>query len=224
MGKTWESVNREELKADRLKLGVAAIAAKYDVSMGAVQHRLRILGLLARDLGLPNTAGPKPLFKPPKAELAKLYKKMTMREIAAHYGVGETIIFTRIKQYQLPPITRSERLKGHKKTDAHRAALSRAHKGKQTGADNPNWKGGITKENNRVRTSIEARIWKLKVLEAANFRCQECGVEHGSFCEHCGTRTTLHAHHIKPFAMHPELRFDPMNGEALCNRCHRLQH
>lgn len=43
-------------------------------------------------------------------------------------------------------------------------------------------------------------------------------------CTMCGTRENLHAHHIKPQALFPELRFDYDNGTALCAPCHRVAH
>jgi 5-methylcytosine-specific restriction endonuclease McrA len=34
----------------------------------------------------------------------------------------------------------------------------------------------------------------------------------------------MHAHHIKPYQTHPELRFEVSNGETLCYRCHWAEH
>jgi len=44
------------------------------------------------------------------------------------------------------------------------------------------------------------------------------------YCSHsCANRCTLvlHADHIKPFALHPDLRFELGNGRTLCEPCHR---
>jgi hypothetical protein len=43
-------------------------------------------------------------------------------------------------------------------------------------------------------------------------------------CVQCGRLEDLHAHHIKPKASYPELRFDVSNGKTLCYRCHKLEH
>jgi 5-methylcytosine-specific restriction endonuclease McrA len=40
-------------------------------------------------------------------------------------------------------------------------------------------------------------------------------------CQHCGiTGVKMHAHHIKPYASHPELRLVVSNGLTLCEPCH----
>lgn len=44
-------------------------------------------------------------------------------------------------------------------------------------------------------------------------------------CQHCGvTEVEMHAHHIKSYKDHPELRFDVSNGITLCFRCHWAVH
>lgn len=73
-----------------------------------------------------------------------------------------------------------------------------------------NYRGGITPQNRAVRRSIDYRLWRESVFARDNFTCQECGGRGGS----------LHAHHIKPFAYFPELRFAIDNGLTLCVGCH----
>lgn len=46
----------------------------------------------------------------------------------------------------------------------------------------------------------------------------------GGACKQCGSREGLHAHHIKPFSTHPELRLDVENGITLCFVCHHRVH
>lgn len=44
-------------------------------------------------------------------------------------------------------------------------------------------------------------------------------------CQHCGaTGVELHAHHVKSYKDHPELRFDVSNGITLCYACHWQVH
>ena len=66
----------------------------------------------------------------------------------------------------------------------------------------------------RDRSSHEYRIWRLSVYERDDFTCQECGQRGGK----------LNAHHIKPWATTPDLRFDTSNGVTLCEDCHKKKH
>jgi hypothetical protein len=43
-------------------------------------------------------------------------------------------------------------------------------------------------------------------------------------CMKCSSVYDLHAHHIKSFKDHSELRYDVNNGITLCGICHRLEH
>lgn len=46
----------------------------------------------------------------------------------------------------------------------------------------------------------------------------------GDRCVRCGSTDRLHAHHVKDWAGHPELRFDVDNGITVCYSCHRAIH
>lgn len=84
------------------------------------------------------------------------------------------------------------------------------------GINNHNWKGGITKENEKIRNSIEYKNWRKSVFERDDYTCQDCGKSNEN-----GKRTPLQADHIKPFAYFPELRLDINNGKTLCIDCHK---
>jgi hypothetical protein len=43
-------------------------------------------------------------------------------------------------------------------------------------------------------------------------------------CTECGSVYDLHAHHVKQYKSHPELRNDVNNGITLCGNCHRKWH
>jgi 5-methylcytosine-specific restriction endonuclease McrA len=43
-------------------------------------------------------------------------------------------------------------------------------------------------------------------------------------CTECGSVYDLHAHHIKQYKSHPELKNDVNNGITLCGPCHRKWH
>jgi 5-methylcytosine-specific restriction endonuclease McrA len=78
------------------------------------------------------------------------------------------------------------------------------------GEKNVNWRGGISPINVKIRGSKEYRIWRSAVLERDNHQCIWC----------C-SKKSLHADHIKPFALFPELRFAIDNGRTLCAHCHK---
>ena len=77
--------------------------------------------------------------------------------------------------------------------------------------NNPNWKGGITKENEKIRKTIEYKNWRRACMERDNFTCQICLKRGGD----------LEIDHIKPQSLFPELRFELTNGRTLCIPCHR---
>jgi len=100
-----------------------------------------------------------------------------------------------------------------------RGKMSQTRKGKKrtyslAGEKNPNWKGGITPENLKIRGSIELRLWREAVLARDNWTCQDCGGRGKGLC----------SHHIKTFKNYPELRSSIMNGIALCKTCHIKVH
>ena len=103
-------------------------------------------------------------------------------------------------------------------TDELRKKLSNAQLGKhyenrsivKRGEKNPNWRGGTTPENKRIRNSSRFAQWRTSVFERDNYTCQ--------FCQKRGGE--LHPDHIKPFALFPEIRFELSNGRTLCKPCH----
>lgn len=79
-----------------------------------------------------------------------------------------------------------------------------------------NWKGGSSGQSVLIRMSSEYKQWRKQVFERDNYTCQECGARNVR-----GLKLKLNADHIKPFALHPELRFDVSNGRTLCEDCHK---
>jgi len=98
----------------------------------------------------------------------------------------------------------------------HRQGKSPWNKGKKfnaiSGNRNCNWRGGVTPINEKIRKSIEYKLWRKAVYERDNYTCVWCGDN---------TSGNLNADHIKPFALFPELRFAIDNGRTLCKECHR---
>lgn len=70
--------------------------------------------------------------------------------------------------------------------------------------------------NRRIRYSKKMSLWRIGVFTRDNYTCQKCGARNGN-----GKTIILHADHIKPFALFPELRFDLSNGRTLCVPCHQ---
>jgi hypothetical protein len=103
---------------------------------------------------------------------------------------------------------------GRKKMSAAKLGKPLPH---NRGENHWNWKGGVSSENDTIRDSLEYQTWRRAVYERDNYTCQECGIRPG-----CGKAVYLHAHHIKSFALHVELRLDINNGQTLCEHCHRL--
>lgn len=82
---------------------------------------------------------------------------------------------------------------------------------KLSGENNHFWKGGVTPINQKIRTSLEYKLWRNSVYERDNYTCVWCGSKD----------KRLNADHIKPFAFYPELRFAIDNGRTLCIDCHK---
>lgn len=172
--------------------------------------------------------GPRRKFDPDPSELRRLYQTMSMRAIAEHFGVGETVVFHRIREHGI--VLDGFEKGGHRKrtgrqfSEAHKLALRRSHAGNWTGEKNPNWRGGVDRENRRLRGSEDYQRWRIAALARAGNACEGCGVKNGTVCECCGTKIRLHVHHIESFSAVPERRFDPANSEVLCPRCHDSRH
>lgn len=87
--------------------------------------------------------------------------------------------------------------------------------GTQIGEKHWNWKGGITKENKRIRSTGKWKEWRKEVFKRDNYTCQECDKKGGY----------LHPHHPIPvkecLALNwKEEIFDIDNGVTLCASCH----
>lgn len=170
-------------------------------------------------------------FDPPKEVLEKLYQQMSMRDIASKFGVGETVVWSRLKEHNISldgyESGGHRRKPGREFSKKHLSNLrkaAKARRGVYVGEKNPHWKGGLTGESQRKRSTGEYRDWKRLSLERAGFQCEKCGVEQESTCECCGTVIKLHVHHIKKVSEFPDLIHDPDNSLVLCPKCHFKEH
>lgn len=82
----------------------------------------------------------------------------------------------------------------------------------KSGSKSSLWRGGLTKINTLIRSSLEYRLWREAVFARDQYTCVFGGKDHGN---------KIQADHIKPFALFPELRFAIDNGRTLCEDCHK---
>lgn len=85
------------------------------------------------------------------------------------------------------------------------------------GENNPRWNGGHATARRTRHQQAEIQQWRRRVFHRDKYTCQSCGLmpsKHGQ----------LRAHHVLPWATHPEHRFDIDNGQTLCADCHDAVH
>lgn len=120
--------------------------------------------------------------------------------------------------------------KGHSHSDATKAILSEKAKvpkpyirgerngmSGRTGESNPNYKDGSAPERQRLYASAEWKAVIRAVYKRDGYKCLRCGSGHVG-------KKKLHAHHIKPWAGNPDVRFDLDNLVTLCRECHEWVH
>ena len=114
----------------------------------------------------------------------------------------------------------SATLMGHPVDVEIRKKISESQRGEKNhcygkmGDKAPGWKGGITPENYKIRSGLAMKGWRRAIFMRDNFTCQKCGVRGAH----------LHAHHIIPFSVDKDKRFDEDNGKTLCFDCHHNLH
>ena len=109
---------------------------------------------------------------------------------------------------------RNKSIVGTKLSTITKKKLSISHKGKKVGSLNNFWKGGITSENDSIRSSCDYKEWRKSVFERDNYTCQKTG-ERG---------TQIVAHHINNFADNKNLRLVVENGITLSKKSHEDFH
>lgn len=103
---------------------------------------------------------------------------------------------------------------GTKSCGCLRSEVLESARNNLAGENNPNWRGGITSENEVIRKSKNYVDWRLSVFGRDKYACQKCNQRGGD----------LNAHHIEAFSKNPELRTSVGNGITLCVICHREYH
>lgn len=142
-----------------------------------------------------------------KINVGRIFSKATRKRISEANKISHK--GKRLSEEHKKNISKS--LKGRKNLRIRDIGKgTRFKKGQNLGKKNPNWKGGITPLNKKIRSSVEYRLWRQAVFKRDNWTCIWCGQRGGS----------LVADHIKSFALFPELRFAIDNGRTLCRNCH----
>ena len=105
---------------------------------------------------------------------------------------------------------------GKKHTDETRKKISEVTRERTARGENHyNYSHGKSCRNLDGRRRQEYTIWRNAVFQRDHYTCQKCEDNKGG---------NLRAHHIKPYAEYPELRYDIDNGITLCHTCHELEH
>ena len=112
----------------------------------------------------------------------------------------------------------SESLMGHKQFNTGKTHFKKGDPSPNKGKKRPNisgekngfWKGGVTPEIIKLRTSTENDNWRNEVFIRDNYTCQKTGIRGGK----------LVVHHILNFSSYPDLRFDINNGITLSEKSH----
>jgi hypothetical protein len=85
------------------------------------------------------------------------------------------------------------------------------------GSNNPNWKGGISKDNYRYKKiQVERYPERVNARHYLHKRIESGKVIPKERCEHCNKKTKLHGHH--------EDYSKPLDVIWLCRPCHRKLH
>jgi 5-methylcytosine-specific restriction endonuclease McrA len=215
-------VTKEQLAALYADKSTYQIGLIFGCNEEAVRKKLIAFGIPRRRRGGWRT------FNPSREELAALYQEFSMNQIAKRFDVGETVVWKRLNEYGIK--LRDFENGGHRKkpgrefSSAHKTNISKALRGRWSGEDHPNWKGGRTEEMLKLRRSGAYKQWKREALELRSNQCERCGVKQGFVCHCCGHKVSLHVHHVESFTNVPERRFDPTNSEVLCSKCHHEHH
>lgn len=164
---------------------------------------------------------PKGVYKRIKSFSQEARKKMSEAK------KGKALSEEHRKKLSLAKIGKTSPRKGIILSKKTKEKMSEVHKGKKhslktrrkmslckRGERGYWWKGGINKENNKIRNGIEIRLWREAVFARDNWTCQECS-KRGE---------TLNAHHIFSFKDYLKLRTSIENGITLCLKCHKKVH
>lgn len=134
-------------------------------------------------------------------------------DIAAQIGCTEMNIHFWLRKHGIPRRSMSE-VRAAKKWGA--SGPSNPMYGKR-GPLCPRYVDGGSPERQRLYSRSEWLLFVAAIYKRDGYRCVRCTAPKA------GPRS-LHAHHILPWAGHPERRMDAENVVTLCVLCHRYVH
>ena len=137
------------------------------------------------------------------AELAKMNSEI-------HSGNSYTKGLTRSEETNRKAVETRMKNGSYKRTEQQNIKLSCYLQG----IDIEDWSGFVSSERQKDWNSVENKKWRRDVFSKDDYTCQHCGKYGG----------VLHAHHIKDWANHPDLRLNINNGTTLCPDCHYKEH
>ena len=154
---------------------------------------------------------------PPKEVLEKMYSEdgMTQEQIASEFDVSYVTVGRWLRYYNIPtivPMPPKDELLNYIAEGLNQHQI--AEKCNVSDATIFNWCEyyGIPGMVNGFRcTTPEHHEWKFAVFDRDHRTCQKCGA----------TNTMMQAHHIVPYADHPEIGYELDNGITLCEYCHK---
>jgi biotin operon repressor len=192
------------------ELPIRSVAEKLNISTATLGRRMKSFGIAARD----KNHGRNDWWQT-EEYLSNSYVKELKSSItiAKEVGSGSRVVCTWLENFNIKRRKRGGELRGKTMSLASREKMSAAKKGKYVGKLNSNWKGNLVSDEVRERRSYIAKKWRKQVTERDDHKCQKCG-----------SRDKLHAHHIKEFKDHPDLRWDLNNGITVCVFCHEKIH
>lgn len=174
----------------KIKIGLVSKGNKYCLGRKlSEEHKTK---LRLSHLGIPRTE--------------EVKRKISL----AQKGVKKNYITSFVKGHKISNTGRTHFKKGHKMSVEIRKQISEKLKGENSYL----WKGGISKENSKIRNSIETKLWREAVFARDNWTCQKYGIRGGK----------LHPHHILNFSSHKELRFAIDNGITFSIKAHNKFH
>lgn len=139
---------------------------------------------------------------------------LSTTQISKLVGANARTVLTWLQEFNITTRpTGGAYKKGKKMPPEFGQKISEAKKGKNTGVENPNWKGSKITNEVRERRSYETKIWRERCKERDGYRCTICG-----------SADLLHVHHILEFKNYPERRLDLNNGKTVCVFCHETIH